>query len=114
MFDTRNLLAVFVLVSPRRLAPDKLRAALWMLTFTQSREVVGSHGATQTPLFGKSATPLAVCESVSAPVVLLLRSELTRVVSLSLPCGEGLRDGQHALELRERARQHLAVPCHID
>src|SRR5258708_31234067 len=113
MCSTSDLLAVFVLIGSRWLVLDKLRAALRMLTFTQSCEVVCSDGAAQFSLRRKSATPFAVCVSVAAPVVLLLRRELTRVIGLSLPCGKGRGDGQHGSLLRLRARLHLVTACRI-
>ena len=87
MFHAGHLLAVFVL---RRFAkPDAGRAALpclGMLAFAQSREVLSANCTVQAPLLGELALPFAMSLLIAAPVVLLLRSKLPRMVR---PCLAG-------------------------
>jgi len=66
---------------------DELRAALRMLAFTQAGEVLGAHFAMQTPLLRKPALPLTMSLLVAAPVVLLFRGELARVIRAGLSSG---------------------------
>jgi hypothetical protein len=54
------------------LMPDKLLYGVRMLTFTQSREMLGPNCALKVPLLGKPTLPLAVALLIAAPVVLLL------------------------------------------
>ncbi len=53
---------------------DKLHAALRMLAFTQTGEVLGADCAMKTPLLREPALPLAMRLLVTAPVVLLSRT----------------------------------------
>lgn len=75
MLDAGDLFSVLVFVCSRRLVPDELYAALRMLAFAQSCEVVRSDGTVQIPLRCKPAAPFAVRLLVVAPVVLLLGGE---------------------------------------
>src|SRR5580658_1417829 len=96
MFCARDLFAVLVFVSFRRLMPDELRAVVRMLTLAQSCKAICLNKTLQFPLRSKLSTPFAVHLVITAPVILPLGDEFTRVVGLSLSCRERLRDGQHA------------------
>jgi hypothetical protein len=99
MFDTGDFLAVLVVVGLCRLMLDKLRAAFRMLSFAQSSEFLGINETTQSPLLGKPSLPLAMHLRVTAPIILLLRHELTRMVCPRLLCRQCFGDGQHAIQL---------------
>ena len=86
MSDAGDFLAVFVLVGPCRLVLDELRAAIRMLSFAQPCEFFSSDRTPQSPLLGKPTLPLAMHLLVTAPVVLLLRHELSRMVCPRLLC----------------------------
>jgi hypothetical protein len=73
--------------------PDELRLGLRVLAFTQAGEVLRADSSRKAPLSGKPALPLAIPLLVTAPVILLTRSELPRVVRPRLACREWLRDG---------------------
>ena len=53
MFDACDFLAVLVFVGSCRLMLDKLRAAFWMLAFAETRKVLGSNRAFETPLLAR-------------------------------------------------------------
>jgi hypothetical protein len=72
VLNTRYLVAIFVLIGPCRLMPDKLNSALWVLPFTEQSKTICLDSAMQSPLFSERAAPFAVCLPVAAPVVLLL------------------------------------------
>src|SRR5208337_1180610 len=99
MFDAGDFLAVLVVVGLRRLVLDELRAAFRMLSFAQSSKVLGTNGITQSPLLGKPSLPLAMHLRVTAPVVLLLRHKLARVVGPRLARRQCFGNGQHAIQL---------------
>jgi len=65
--------------------PDELRFRLRVLAFAQAGEVLRADSTRKTPLSGKPALPLAMTLLVAAPVVLLVRCELPRVVRPGLP-----------------------------
>jgi hypothetical protein len=71
MFHAGDFLAVLVFVGACGLVLDELHAALRMLAFAQTGEVLGADFAMQTPLLREPALPLAVRLLVAAPVVLL-------------------------------------------
>ena len=98
MFDAGDFLAVLVLVGSCRLVLDELRTAFRMLSFAQPSESFGSNGTAQSPLLGKPSLPLAMHLRVTAPVVLLLRHKLTRMVRPRLSCRQRFGDGQHAMQ----------------
>src|ERR1035441_9675022 len=75
-----------------RLMPDELRLGVRVLAFAQAGEGLRADGSRKAPLSGKPALPLAMALLVAAPVVLLTRSELPRVVCPRLACREWLRD----------------------
>jgi hypothetical protein len=75
--------------------PDELRLGLRVLAFTQAGEVLRANGSRKSPLSGKPALPFAMALLVAAPVILLTRCELPRVVCPRLACREWLRDGKH-------------------
>ena len=84
VFHAGDLLAVFVFVGSGRLVFDELHAALRMLAFAQTGEVLGADFTMQTPLLRKPALPLTMRLLVAAPVVLLFRSELAGVIRARL------------------------------
>ncbi len=100
VFDAGDFLAVLVLVGPCRLVLNELRAVFRMLAFAQSSEFFDSNGTAQSPLQGKPSLPLAMHLRVTAPVVLLLRDKLARMVSPCLPSRQWFGNGQHAIQLR--------------
>jgi hypothetical protein len=55
-----------------------------MLAFAQSCEVFGRNRASEIPLFGKPSLPLTVAPLVAAPIILLLRGKLPRMVGSRL------------------------------
>ena len=59
---------------------NELRFRVWVLPFGQRGEVLIANRPLQTPLLGQLALPLAMSLLVAAPVVLLLRRKLPRVV----------------------------------
>ena len=109
-----DLLAVFIFVGSGWLMLDELYAALRLLAFAQARKVRVIHRALQTPLTRKPSLPLAVPLSVAAPVILVFRSELARVVRTGLICGQRFGDSQHALQLRYWRGSIFATACCID
>ena len=80
MLHAGDFLAVFVFVGTCGLVLDELHADLRMLAFAQAGEVLGADFAMQTPLLRKPALPLTMSLLVAAPVVLLFRGELARVI----------------------------------
>src|SRR5580698_7749462 len=86
MLRARDPLAVFIFVGSGWLMLDKLFGTLWMLPFTQSCKVLVSDYALQTPFMCKFSLPLAMSLLVAAPVVLLFRNELTRMICAGLTC----------------------------
>ena len=96
MFCAGDLLAILVFVGSRWLMLDELRSTLWMLTFAQSSKLLISDCAMQTPLTRKPSLPLAVSLLVAAPVVLLLRRELSRMVCAGLCSRQRFGESQHA------------------
>ena len=84
MFCAGDLLAVLVFVGSRWLMLDELRSTLWMLAFAQSCKLLISDCAVQTPLTRKLSLPFTVSLPITAPVVLLLRRELSRMVCAGL------------------------------
>src|ERR1035437_8897105 len=99
MFDAGYFPAKLAVVGLGRLMPDELRLGLRVLAFAQAGEVLRAHGSRKAPLSGKSALPLAMPLLVAAPVILLARSKLPRVVCPRLACREWLRDGKHGVRL---------------
>lgn len=84
MFNAYNFLAALVLVGSGGLMLDKLRAAFWMLAFAETRKVLGSYQAFETPLPREATSPFTVHLRVAAPVVLFFRGKLARVIRLRL------------------------------
>ena len=64
--------------------PDKLLFGVRMLAFAQPREMFGADCTMQAPLLGEPALPFAVALLVAAPIVLLMRGKLPRMVSTRL------------------------------
>src|SRR5208283_2653192 len=114
MFDAGDFLAVLVVVGLCRLVLDELRAVFRMLPFAQSSKFFGANGTAQSPLLGKPSLPLAMHLRVTAPVVLLLRHKLTRVVGSRLPCRQGFGDGQHAIQLCNERRNISLLFSELD
>jgi hypothetical protein len=52
--------------------PDKLLFGVRMLTFTQSREMLGPNCALEIPLLREPTLPLAMALLIAAPVILFL------------------------------------------
>ncbi len=84
MLGAGHLLAEFPVIGSRNLMPYELLFGVRMLAFTQSRKVFGTNGTLQPPLLGEPALPLTVPLLIAAPVVLLLRGKLPRMVGLRL------------------------------
>ena len=80
MFHAGHFFAVLALIRFGGLMPDELSLGLRVPTFAQPREVLGADFTLQTPLLGKPALPLTMSLLVPAPIVLLLRRKLARVV----------------------------------
>ena len=80
MFHAGDFLAIFVFVGASGLVLDQLHAALRMLAFAQAGKVFGANFTLQAPLLRKPALPFTMGLLVTAPVVLLFRSELARVI----------------------------------
>jgi len=99
MLDAGYFPAKLAVVGLGCLMPDELRLGLRVLAFTQAGEVLRAHGSRKAPLSGKPALPFAMTLLVAAPVILLTRSELPRVVCPRLACREWLRDGKHGVRL---------------
>jgi hypothetical protein len=95
VLDRSNLLAVLALIGLGYLVPNKLRLSVWVLAFAQTSEVFRAHGSRKSPLSGEPSLPLAMPLLVAAPVVLLTRSKLPRMIRPRLTCRERFGDGQH-------------------
>ena len=72
------------------MVPDNLFARKRMLAFGEPGKMLVMDCAIEVPLAGKPALPFTVALLIAAPVILLFRGELSRVVGLGLPCGEWL------------------------
>ena len=92
MLDAGYFPAKLAVVGFGRLMPDELRLGLRVLAFTQAGEVLRADSSRKAPLSGKLALPFAMALLVAAPVILLTRCKLPRVVCLRLTCREWLRD----------------------
>src|ERR1035437_1778979 len=99
MLDAGYFPAKLAVVGLGRLMPDELRLGVRVLAFAQAGEVLRADGSRKAPLSGKPALPLAMALLVAAPVALLTRSKLPRVVRPRLACREWLRDGKHDVRL---------------
>jgi hypothetical protein len=84
MLSASHLSAKFAFIGSRNLMPYELLFGVRMLAFTQSCKVFGTNATLQPPLLGDSALPLTVTLLIAAPVVLLLRGKLPRMVGLRL------------------------------
>src|SRR6202167_1699390 len=84
MLGAGYLSAKFAFIGSRNLMPHELLLGVRMLPFAQSRKVFGTNATLQPPLLGESALPLTVTLLIAAPVVLLLRGKLPRMVSTRL------------------------------
>lgn len=84
MLCADNFLAEFTLIGSRNLVADKLLSRVRVLAFAQAREMFRSHCAAKAPFLRKPALPFAMTLLVAAPIVLLLRRELTRVIGARL------------------------------
>ena len=99
MLDAGYFPAKLAVVGLGRLMPDELRLGLRVLAFTEAGEVLRAAGSGKAPLSGKPALPFAMTLLVAAPVILLTRSKLPRVVRPRLACREWVRDGMHGVRL---------------
>lgn len=95
MLDGRNLLAALAFIGLGDLMPNKLHLGLRVLAFAQTSKVLCAHGSRKYPLAGELPLPLAMPLLVAAPVALLTRSELLRMIPSRLTCRERFGDGQH-------------------
>jgi hypothetical protein len=95
VLDAGYFPAVFAVVGSLGLMPDELLPGLRMLAFAQPGEVFGADWFLQAPLPGKLPLPLAETLLVTAPVVLLLGDQLTRMIALCLAYRKRFRDGEH-------------------
>src|SRR5208282_2147469 len=95
MLHTRDLFAKLTFVGFGRLMTHELRFGLRMLAFAQPRKMYGTDRAVQAPLLGELALPFAVALLVAAPIVLLLRGKLPRMVCSRLTGGQRFRDRKH-------------------
>src|SRR5271157_5685801 len=84
MLGAGHLLAEFPFIGSRNLMPYELLFDVRMLAFTQSCKVFGTNATLQPPLLCESALPLRMALLIAAPVVLLLRGKLPRMVGLRL------------------------------
>ncbi len=80
MLDAGNFLAEFAFVGSRNLMPEKLLFGVRVLALAQPREVLSLNCAGELPLLGEPALPLTVALLIAAPVVLLLRGKLARMI----------------------------------
>ena len=72
MLRAGHLPSEFTLIGSRNLMPDKLLFGVRMLTFTQSREMLGPNCALEIPLLREPTLPLAMALLIAAPVILFL------------------------------------------
>ena len=86
VLDARDFRPDLVFVSLVRLMANQLPAAPGMLAFGHSRKLFIADRAFEIPFLRQLPLLLAVALLVLAPVVLLLRRELARVIHPRLPC----------------------------
>ena len=84
VFDARDFFSVLAFVGSGHLMPNELCLGNRVLPLAQSSEVFALNGTIKIPLPGELALPFAVALLVAAPIVLLLRGKLFRVVVTSL------------------------------
>src|ERR1019366_7219142 len=102
VLDRRNLLAALAFIGLGPLVPNKPRLCLRVLAFAQTSEVLCAHGSRKPPLAGEPPLPLAMPLLVAAPIVLLTRSKLSRMIRSRLACRERFGDGQHGSPISTR------------
>ena len=75
---------------------DELRVVFRVPAFAQASELFSADIAAQAPLLREPALPLAMPMLVTAPVVLFLRRELSRMICAGLVGRQRFGESQHA------------------